>query len=251
MPIPTLKKKFILWLIFLSATNFLSAQSFDLKGLIVNENNSALLYVNIKQIPKGNRFKTNTFGAFQLKANIGDTLIFDVIGYRSDTLFVNFYEDTTVRIVLKRRGKKVKSFDARMDSMAREVALLLKTDLLLNDYTKIEKWPGKKIEIEPITLLIAPGIELLLPGIQIRGLFNTIWYKYSDRGEEMQKLLYLLDLYREQQKADEKFNINFVMRNLNCTEKEAENILLKCRLANSFILKANEYDLIVALKKCK
>lgn len=57
MPIPTLKKKFILWLIFLSATNFLSAQSFDLKGLIVNENNSSLLYLNIKQIPEGNSFK--------------------------------------------------------------------------------------------------------------------------------------------------------------------------------------------------
>lgn len=99
--------------------------------------------------------------------------------------------------------------------MAREVAMLLKTDLLLNDYTKIEKWPGKKIEIEPIILS-------LVPGFQIRGLFSAIWYKYSDRGQEMQKLLYLLDLYREQQKEDEKLNINFVMKNLNCTEKNAK-----------------------------
>jgi hypothetical protein len=128
---------------------------------------------------------------------------------------------------------------ADRDSFAIKAAQTLKTDPLLNNYDRIKKWPGKKVEF------------MILPiGIAASGVISSLWYKYSDRGKEMQKTLHLLDLYKQEMKANEKLTTNYVMEGLGCSEVLAKKILESCKLSNDFIIKANDYDLIEALKKC-
>ena len=234
----------------------LIAQEINIKGIITNESNKALLFANMVVKPSGKTYNTNNFGAFVLKAMYGDTILISAISYRSISIPVNFKEDTLIRIVMKRMKETPipKRKFADRDSFAISAAQTLKTDPLLNNYDRIKKWPGKKVEftithIGSITNF--PGVyEASANGCAITGVISTLWYKYSNRGKEMQKTLHLLDLYKQEMKANEKLTTNYVMEGLGCSEVLAKKILENCKLSNDFIIKANDYDLIGALKKC-
>jgi hypothetical protein len=66
----------------------------------------------------------------------------------------------------------------------------------------------------------------------------------------MQKTLHLLDLYKQEMKANERLTLDFIIVGLACNEALAKKILDNCKLSNDFIIKANDYDLIESLKKC-
>jgi hypothetical protein len=219
----------------------LIAQEINIKGIITNESHKAILFANIVVKPSGKTYNTNNFGAFVLKAMYGDTIQISAISYRSISITVNFKDDTLLRIIMKRQKETniPKRKFADRDSFAIKAAQTLKTDPLLNNYDKIKKWPGKKVEF------------MILPiGIAASGVISSLWYKYSDRGKEMQKTLHLLDLYKQEVKANERLTTNYVMEGLGCSEVFAKKILESCKLSNDFIIKANDYDLIEALKKC-
>jgi len=232
------------------------AQEINIKGIITNESNKAILFANIVVKPSGKTYNTNNFGAFVLKALYGDTIQISAISYRSISIPVNFRDDTLLRIVMKRLKETPisKRKFADRDSFAIRAAQTLKTDPLLNNYDRIKKWPGKKVEFTTIhigTIKTFPGAyEVPANGCAITGVISSLWYKYSDRGKEMQKTLHLLDLYKQEMKANEKLTTNYVMEGLGCSEVLAKKILENCKLSNDFIIKANDYDLIEALKKC-
>ena len=233
--------QFICIILFGFWSNILLSQEISIKGIITNEGNKAILFANIVVKPSGKTYNTNNFGAFVLKAMKGDTIQISAISYRSISIPVYFIGDTLLRIVMRRQKETPipKRKFADRDSFAIKAAHTLKTDPLLNNYEKIKKWPGKKVEF------------MILPiGIAASGVISALWYKYSDRGKEMQKTLHLLDLYKQEMKANEKLNIDFVMKGLGCSEVVAKKILDNCKLNNEFIIKSNDYDLIEALKKC-
>ncbi len=237
-------------------SNSLIAQETNIKGIITNESNKAILFANIVVKPSGKTYNTNNFGAFVLKAMYGDTILISAISYRNISIPVNFKDDTLLRIVMRRQKETPipKRKFADRDSFAIKAAQTLKTDPLLNNYDKIKKWPGKKVEFTTIhigTITTFPGAyEVPANGCAITGVISSLWYKYSDRGKEMQKTLHLLDLYKQEMKANERLTLDFVIAGLACNEALAKKIIDNCKLSNEFIIKSNDYDLIEALKKC-
>lgn len=233
--------QFIFIILFGFWSKSLFAQEINIKGIITNESNKAILFANIVVKPSGKTYNTNNFGAFVLKATNGDTIQISAISYRSINIPVNFSGDTLLRISMKRQKETPtpKRKFADRDSFAIRAAQTLKTDPLLNNYDRIKKWPGKKVEL------------VVLPyGVAANGLISALWYKYSDRGKEIQKTLHLLDLYKQEMKANERLTTNYVMEGLGCSEALAKKIIDNCKLSNDFVIKANDYDLIEALKKC-
>lgn len=233
--------QFICIILFGFWSKSLIAQETKIKGIITNESNKAILFANIVVKPSGKTYNTNNFGAFVLKAMYGDTILISAISYRNISIPVNFIGDTLLRIVMRRQKETPipKRKFADRDSFAIKAAHTLKTDPLLNNYDRIKKWPGKKVEF------------MILPiGIAASGVISALWYNYSDRGKEMQKTLHLLDLYKQEMKANERLTLDFVIVGLACNEALAKKILDNCELSNDFIIKANDYDLIEALKKC-
>ncbi len=233
--------QFICIILFGFWSKSLIAQETNIKGIITNESNKAILFANIVVKPSGKTYNTNNFGAFVLKAMYGDTILISAISYRNISIPVNFIGDTLLRMVMRRQKETPipKRKFADRDSFAIKAAHTLKTDPLLNNYDRIKKWPGKKVEF------------MILPiGIAASGVISALWYNYSDRGKEMQKTLHLLDLYKQEMKANERLTLDFVIVGLACNEALAKKILDNCELSNDFIIKANDYDLIEALKKC-
>jgi len=233
--------QFICIILFGFWSKSLIAQETNIKGIITNESNKAILFANIVVKPSGKTYNTNNFGAFVLKAMYGDTILISAISYRNISIPVNFIGDTLLRIVMRRQKETPipKRKFADRDSFAIKAVHTLKTDPLLNNYDRIKKWPGKKVEF------------MILPiGIAASGVISALWYNYSDRGKEMQKTLHLLDLYKQEMKANERLTLDFVIVGLACNEALAKKILDNCELSNDFIIKANDYDLIEALKKC-
>lgn len=233
--------QFICIILFGFWSKSLIAQETNIKGIITNESNKAILFANIVVKPSGKTYNTNNFGAFVLKAMYGDTILISAISYRNISIPVNFIGDTLLRMVMRRQKETPipKRKFADRDSFAIKAAHTLKTDPLLNNYDRIKKWPGKKVEF------------MILPiGIAASGVISALWYNYSDRGKEMQKTLHLLDLYKQEMKANERLTLDFVIVGLACNEALAKKILDNCELSNDFIIKANDYDLIESLKKC-
>ena len=248
--------QFICIILFGLWSKSLLAQEINIKGIITNESNKAIFFANIVVKPAGKAYNTNNFGAFVFKAMPGDTIQISAISYRSISIPIYFKNDTLLRIVLKRQKEtpapKRKFVDR--DSFAIKAAHTLKTDPLLNNYDRIKKWPGKKVEFTTIhigSITTFPGAyEVPTNGCAITGVISSLWYKYSDRGKEMQKTLHLLDLYKQEMKANERLTLDFIIVGLACNEALAKKILDNCKLSNDFIIKANDYDLIESLKKC-
>ncbi len=224
------------------------AQQIHIKGFIFSEDkNEALAFVNILQNPSGQRTHTNKFGAFSILARASDTLEISMIGYQTKKILIKDFaihpSDTIVKIYLQARVYSLNRFDVnrnkyRNDSLAKHFATILKTDSLLNNYSKIKYWPkSTQFVVSPI-------------GIGCTGCITAIWFRYSKRGQEITKTLRLIDHYKVLQKIDEKFNKDFIQKITGLEGVLLDVFMKHCKLPDQFILDASEYDLGIATKNC-
>lgn len=224
------------------------AQQIHIKGFIFSEDkNEALAFVNILQNPSGQRTYTNKFGAFSIIARASDTLEISMIGYQSKRILLKDFgihqSDTILKIYLQAKVYSLNRFEVnrnkyRNDSLAKHFATILKTDSLLNNYNKIRYWPrSTQFVVSPI-------------GIGCTGCITAIWFRYSKRGQEITKTLRLIDHYKAQQKIDEKFSKDFIQKITGLDGELLEVFMKHCKLPDTFILDASEYDLGIATKNC-
>lgn len=214
----------------------LRAQTQTLKGIVLNENNRAIVYADILVLPSGSRTITNTYGAFMIRFNTGDTLCVHATGYAEEKLLTDA-TDTLLRIVLKRPAIMVKR-KPLSDSLAIYYADFMKHDSLLNYYGTLKSFKPK------VTLDVAST------GLVATGLLSALLYEITPRCREAEKTLQLVEIYQKQVRADERLNENYIMKTLACNKAKAVEVLRKCRLTADFILSANDYDLMKAVKEC-
>ena len=219
----------------------LVAQNFELRGFIKNQNDLPISYINIENTNSKSRTISNQYGAFKLKVEIGDTLLFSSIGYENYLLKINSkHQNEILQIRMIEKAYELKSFQykrKRNDSLAKVYAGFMKKDSLLNDFTRYTKFPSKAVF----------SIE---NGLVLRGMITQIWYQTSKKGKEMERLKLLSKLYQEEVRAEDKLNINFISDACGVPLVEAEEIKKHCKPGANFILNSNEYDLVVYIRNC-
>ncbi len=209
-----------------------------------NAEKQTLSFTIIYNLNTQTSITANEFGAFQLMANIGDSLLVSRLSYKTDTFIISkaiFYEIKPFDIFLKRKDNLLKDIKVnsryRNDSIAKAYANLMKHDTLLNNHKKAEN----KREMSKIQII----------GPAVHGLIYKTWYKYSAAGKSNEKLLNLINVYNQSVKIDDKLTIDFIMKVTGVSAQKAAFIKQNC--AKTELLKIpdyNDYDLVMALKKC-
>ncbi len=240
-------KKIITIIFSLFISNLFAQQAKVLKGFVRNVEKQTLSFTILFNINTQTSITANEFGAFQLLANIGDSLLVSRLSYKTDTFIITkaiFYEIKPFDIFLKRKENLLKDIKVnsryRKDSIAKAYANLMKHDTLLNNHKKAE---NKKEMAKP--KLISNG------GIGVEGLIYKAWYKYSATGKSNEKLLNLINVYNQSVKIDDKLTIDFIMKVTGVSAQKAAFIKQNC--AKTELLKIpdyNDYDLVMVLKKC-
>lgn len=211
---------------------------FIIKGFVIGaDTNNTIPLANILNKTTEKRYISNRHGAFGIPVSINDTLSFSVIGYQNYELVVRKYVEKNhtdpVKVRLKQISYKLKEVDInyhqkRRDSLARRAAVILKTSPLLNNYEHIDSWIAGSTG-SPLTELFASGNQKL---------------------QEYNKLTHLIELYREQQLVDEKYTDDIIMRSTGLPITLVPEFKKFCNLPHYFILNANEYDLVMAIREC-
>ncbi len=211
---------------------------FLLKGFVIGaDTNNTIPLANILKKPSGERFISNRYGGFSIQVEEADTLVFSVIGYHNFILPVKKYVQNNltdpIRVKLKPMVYRLKQAEVnynqrKRDSVARHAARVLKTSPLLNNYYHYGSWvSGSSGSV--VTDMFASGNEKL---------------------QEYNKVLRLIELYHQQEKVDERYTDDLIIRATGLKEEQVLEFKKFCNLPNYFVLNSNDYDLVLAIKAC-
>ena len=240
-------KKIITIIFSLLINNLFAQQAKVLKGFVRNSEKQTLSFTIIFNLNTQKSITANEFGAFQLMASIGDSLLVSRLAYKTDTFIVTkaiFYEIKPFDIFLKRKENLLKDIKVnsryRNDSIAKAYANLMKHDTLLNNNKKAEN-----IKEMSKPKLISNG------GIGVEGLIYKAWYKYSDKGKSNEKLLKIITLYNKNIEIDDRVPLDLVEKITGLSSIKAQFLKQNC-IKNKLLLLSNynDYDLIQIIKKC-
>ncbi len=209
-----------------------------LRGYVIGaDTNNTIPLANILKKPSGERYISNRYGAFGIQVNETDTLVFSVIGYQNYLLPVKKYVQNNltdpIRVRMKPTTYRLKQAEVnynkrKRDSVARQAAIILKTNPLLNNYEHMGSWiSGSSGSM--VTDLFASG--------------NTQLQQYL-------KLERLIILYREQELVDAKYTDDLIIRATGIKAEQVMELKKYCNLPNYFVLNSNEYDLVLAIRNC-
>jgi hypothetical protein len=240
-------KKIITIIFSLLINNLFAQQAKVLKGFVRNSEKQTLSFTIIFNLNSKTSITANEFGAFQLMASIGDSLLVSRLAYKTDIFIITkaiFYEIKPFDIFLKRKENLLKDIKVnsryRNDSIAKAYANLMKHDTLLNNNKKAEN-----IKEMSKPKLISNG------GIGVEGLIYKAWYKYSDKGKSNEKLLKIITLYNKNIEIDDRVPLDLVEKITGLSSIKAQFLKQNC-IKNKLLLLSNynDYDLIQIIKKC-
>jgi hypothetical protein len=243
-------KKIITIIFSLFISNLFAQETKILKGFVRNAEKQTLSFTIIFNLNTQKSITANEFGAFQLMASIGDSLLVSRLAYKTDTFIVSkaiFYEIKPFDIFLKRKENLLKDIKVnsryRNDSIAEAYANLMKHDTLLNNNNRAKNMKQMS-KISDITFISSGGIA-------VTGLINKVWYHLSDKGKSNEKLLQIITLYNKNIEIDDRVPLDLVEKVTGLSSIKAQFLKQNC-IKNKLLLLSNynDYDLIQIIKKC-
>lgn len=239
-----LKTKYSFFVLFFCCVSLVQTKAqqvptgFLLRGYILGaDTTNTIPLANILKKPSGERYISNRFGAFGIRVQEDDTLVFSVIGYQNYILPVKKYVVNNltdpIRVRMKATVYKLKEAEVnynqkKKDSVARAAAKILKTSPVLNDYNHQRSWVLGYTG-QPLSDLLSQG---------------------SSRLVQYQKIERLRALYYEQEMVDHKYTDALVIRATGMLPKRVSEFKKFCNLPHYFILNSNDYDLVLAIRNC-
>lgn len=243
-------KKIITIIFSLFISNLFAQETKILKGFVRNAEKQTLSFTIIFNLNTQKSITANEFGAFQLVASIGDSLLVSRLAYKTDTFIVSkaiFYEIKPFDIFLKRKENLLKDIKVnsryRNDSIAKAYANLMKHDTLLNNNNRAKNMKQMS-KISDITFISSGGIA-------VTGLINKVWYHLSDKGKSNEKLLQIITLYNKNIEIDDRVPLDLIEKITGLSSIKAQFLKQNC-IKNKLLLLSNynDYDLIQIIKKC-
>lgn len=238
----------MLGLIFLSGANVYSQRASDnflLKGIILNsENETPVPFVTIYNTTLLRVSSSDSTGNFIINAKQGDSLAFTSLGFEKQVIVLEKGENQNQNFIVKLIPKVYELQSVDIHAFKTEEAF--KRHILAMEIPEEEK-------------LAIPGMEYVQPfpsgsgegGVTITGPISYLSNQFSRRAKEHRKYLAAKEAYNYQNALAKKYNPEFV-KNITKLEdpQELEKFMKFCKLEDSFIEKANEYELILAVNDC-
>lgn len=219
-------------------------QSVEIIGEIVDsETNDAVPYVHVVNKRAGEGTVSNTEGRFWITMQREDTLLLSAIGFETFA-FTLKDEVTTDKMVVTismnlstMQLKPVKVFAFRDEAALKKA--LLETRVPIEDNKRGIELPGfyygPRKEVKPSAF-----------GNPI----SFIASKFSKEIKEKKKLAEFEQKYDYQKLVKAKYNEHVVIKITGMAEDKVEEFMEFCKFDDSFIGRASEYEIVVAVNRC-
>lgn len=217
-------------------------QEITVYGEVINKENGEIVpYVHIIDKNTHQGTTSDLSGRFEIRANKTDTLIFSAVGFEKDTLLLNKITSySTVQITLEPAAIELDPVEiyAFKDAAAFKQAIL---DLKLPE----EKSPD----------LFIPGTNAGQPralngNLALASPLTAVQNLFSKEAKELKKYQEALREYPREKLIREKYNRKIVGEITGLKDESLNDFMLFCNVTDDFIIKANEYEIVLAVNKC-
>lgn len=246
-----MRKLLLISFLFSLAFTGNAQQSSNIVGLLISDDSALPIQLaTILNKNKARRSLSSRKGIFRISAEPEDSLLFTSIGYDTMRLqarqLMDLKKDTVIlmlhSISYNLKEATIVSTNRKRDSIAREVAKIFKNDTLLNNNDRIIKRPRGSIQ---------PALTPLGGGVVISGPLTELYYKFSKEGKDMVKFEEFVKYYREWQAAESRYNKETIKAMTGLPEESIEDYIKFCKLERKFIIEAEDYDFVKAVKDCE
>ena len=191
---------------------------------------------------------TNKEGVFEIDANVNDTLFFSYLGFKS--IKVRVTND-----LIKFKNSKIK-----LTELAYALEEIIVTPYKLTGY----------LEIDAKNVPISKSYRYNIPGLPSKGyeagsrnpgaiskvfgaIFNPVDFLYNLFGKkpkQLKKLQLMKDDFRIRELLNTKFDRETLVELLQIEKFDIDEILRNCSYSESFIIGANDLQILEAISQC-
>lgn len=212
-----------------------------LSGQIVDEeDDTPVPYVTIANISKKQMVVGGEKGQFSITFDRNDTLEFSALGFNTYTLNL---KDSAA------------SFELHIKIALSQKAYKLE-DVKIQAYKDEESFKKAILEMEvPVEEENTP---IHIPGAyygpkrpaSATGPISFITQKFGKQARFEKKLQQIKDEYEYSKVINQKFNREMVAEATGLTDKALDRFIVFCKLEDDFVVKSNEYEILIAIDEC-
>ncbi len=218
-------------------------EEISLSGTIVNENDEPIPFVTVTNTHEQNGVVSDDEGFFLITFDKNDTLELSAVGFKKhqiylgDTATADNY-DLNIRLSEKTyQLENVTVFAFKDEEAFKKAILALDEDDLPKENPKIVvpgSYNGPRTEKRP---------SLASP-------LSFVFDRFSKRARYEREAREAAQAYAHQKLLSKKFNRDLVGKITGLKDRELDDFMLFCQLADSFVDESNEYDIILAIDQC-
>lgn len=240
--------KHFLLLFFCCSPLFFYAQETTIKALVLNaQTDQPMENVNVVNLNQVAGTATNSKGAFELVAQVNDTLFFSFLGFKSIKVRVS-------NDMLKFEGTKI-----ALTELAYALEEVVVRPYQLTGY----------IEVDAKNIVINDNYQYSISGLPrgyeagrynpgaftktVRAIFNPVGLLHSifgKRPKQMRKLRKMKEDDQIRNLLAEKFDRETLVELLQLERVEIDDILTNCNYSKQFLLTANDLQILDAISGC-
>lgn len=205
-------------------------------------------YVHIINKSQKSGAASDINGAFNIEAQVGDTIVFSAIGYSKQSIIITKdVAGASLDIKLSDESMELKTVNVfayrDLSSLKRaivEMAIPLEEkDELVIDLPPIDPVSFSESNGGMAGVALRGGLTALINGVGLNKEYN-----------ERKKFNELIALRDRKERAERKFNAELLKQWTDLKDEEIEKFMEFCDLSEDFILNSSEYDIIVSVNSC-
>lgn len=209
---------------------------------------AGLAYVHVVNQRTGSGTITDTLGLFHMRIRSNDTLIFKSLGFEDKRLVLNDSLNSNLLFV------EVNLLPTSYELQVVDVIALSRESQFRYDFINMKpdnsRWENQ---------LIIPGVtkekyqwirdeEKFNPKKNFSGPFSALYYKFSDEGKSLQKLVLLLEQDEREEKANKKYSRKLLANFTGYSGDTLNNFYTYLNLSTDFVVQQTTYDLYLFIQ---
>ncbi|RRB03765.1 carboxypeptidase-like regulatory domain-containing protein [Larkinella rosea] len=242
-----MKKTLLFFLVLLSAIGH--AQTIRSGSVVDKSNQKPIVSATVQNTSLSRATMSTETGQFRITASPNDTLLISCIGYKTVQLIVPIDEQELIVELIQ---------DVKM---LNEVVIKGWTESRFKqEFMKLNIAPKPVIEIKTAPELV--GVSLgnvgrmgydyatLAPKMTLKGPISALYGRFSKEAKNEKKLQQFNQAELNKKRYQARLDPIWISRITELKEERLTAFMQFCKLPEKFVLEANEYDLIVAIRGC-
>lgn len=216
----------------------------DLSAVVRNASDQPVAFVTVTNLTHHTGVVSNEDGYFNIRFDKSDTLEISAVGYEKHKLYFGDTTTTESYDLIIRLSEKTYELE-NVTVFAYKDERSFKKAILALDESDLPKTPPK---IEIPGSYDGPKIENR-PGL-VRNPVSFLYDRLSGKARDERKAYQVAQEYQYRKTLAKKYNKDLVGEITGLKEDKLNEFMVYCRLKDTFVENANDYEIIVAINRC-